>query len=130
MTDADKKAVDTMIGGSDQKLPKDNSELGMHGTVGDPVLLRERGGRVDLKFIRVLQEGGCRLHLHSIVACRKLLFLTFCSAAEASIAHLSHRTTLSTGGWVLSALDPLTALGWLQWSFCSPNHAARLCGSR
>ena len=70
MPDAHKESMNAMVGRADQELPKDNCKFGMHCAVGDPVLLRQGGGRVNLKLVRVPQEGRCCLHLDCIVACR------------------------------------------------------------
>lgn len=61
--------MDAMVGRAYEELPKDHCKFCMDRAVGDPVLLRQGGGRVDLKLVRILQEGCRCLHLHSIVAC-------------------------------------------------------------
>lgn len=67
--DADQEPVDALGAAADKQLREHNRPLGVHRAVGDPVLLRERGGRVDDKPAARLVPRGGRLHLHRVVAC-------------------------------------------------------------
>lgn len=69
ISDANKEAMNAMICAVNQQLCKDCRPLGVHCRVGDPVLLSHSAGCVNYEFVSLLVEGGCGLHLHSVVAC-------------------------------------------------------------
>ena len=70
LADAHKEAVDALVAAADEQLRKDDGPLGVDCRVGDPVLLRQRGRRVDYKLVCALVVLRRRLHLHRVVACR------------------------------------------------------------
>jgi hypothetical protein len=63
--------MNAMLGAADDGLRKHHTPLRVHSAVGDPVLVAEGGGAVDVKGAGAGLPGGSRLHLHCVVACRK-----------------------------------------------------------
>lgn len=61
--------MDALVAAADEELRKHDGPLGVHGRIGDPVLLRQRRRRVDYELICCLVVLRCCLHLHCIVAC-------------------------------------------------------------
>ncbi len=62
--------MDAVVGALNQQLGKHHTPLGMHRTVGDPVLLSQSAGGVDDELLSSLVVHCCGLHFHCIVACR------------------------------------------------------------
>ena len=65
-------SVDALVPATNKQLSHDHDVLGVHGTVGDPVLLGEGVRRVDDELLGVGVVRGSGLHLHGVVAIAKL----------------------------------------------------------
>lgn len=102
--------MDALIAASNQELREDDGPLGMHGGVGDPVLLRERGGRVDYELVRCLVELRRRLHLHRVVACIDM-------SARRSWLFQSHRPL------EVPPIHRITRASWQHGETCEPQNA-------
>lgn len=64
----DQKGMDAFLLAMDDGLGKYHSIVGMHGPIGDPVLLGQSGRRVDDELTGQLVPGGGGLHFDGIVA--------------------------------------------------------------
>lgn len=65
---ADQKAVRAVAVAVHDELRKHDGPLRVDGAIGDPVLLRHRGRRVDLPLVGPLVKHRGGLHLHRVVA--------------------------------------------------------------
>jgi len=81
------ESVDSFILSLDMSLGKDNSVVGVAGTVCDPELLRKRGWTIDRELLCRVVIMGCSFHLGSIVSKAKL--------CEAETSHVFEAVNLS-----------------------------------
>jgi len=64
----DQECMDAFLLAMDDGLGEYHSIVGMHGPIGDPVLLGQSRRRVDDELTSQLVPGGCGLHFDGIVA--------------------------------------------------------------
>lgn len=90
IADANQKAVDAVIGVSDLEVGEHHYPLGVDGAVGDPILLRQRGGRVHYKLV-------CR---HQLGLRPRPVWLTLCVLVSITITNTDHTQERNPPGGV------------------------------
>ena len=96
VTDSHDEGVHSLILAFDNSLSKDNSIVGVTGTIGDPVLLGKGSGAVDYEFFSLLIISSSSFHLHCIIAVSE-----FCETEAAHVCEiidLGHELLVTIGG--------------------------------